>query len=46
MGYKTSAYFAARLTSPPAPLRVRGELDTDTSGLFSYSNSGLFFLVR
>jgi len=35
IGYKTIAYFVSRLTSPPTPLRRRGELDPDCSELFS-----------
>jgi len=34
------------MTSPPTPLRGRGELDTDNSKRFSYSISGLIFFDR
>ena len=39
MGYKVSACFARRLTSPPTPLTRRGEFDSDNLKLFSIGYS-------
>jgi len=49
-GYKTFAYFGARLTSPPTPLRRKGELDSENLKLYSIGypsvNNGIYNLSK